>query len=89
MEARSKRIRKRPGSEINGLKEDPVYETTVRRLELDGKPISAPQKWLRVIKVSFRVSITSIFREIHYIPCLSIQASYWIPCNATMSSQQL
>eukprot|EP00532_Pseudo-nitzschia_australis_P001684 CAMPEP_0168179918 /NCGR_PEP_ID=MMETSP0139_2-20121125/10163_1 /TAXON_ID=44445 /ORGANISM="Pseudo-nitzschia australis, Strain 10249 10 AB" /LENGTH=622 /DNA_ID=CAMNT_0008099907 /DNA_START=21 /DNA_END=1889 /DNA_ORIENTATION=- len=50
MEPRSKRIRKRPGSEINELKEDPVYETTVRRLELDGKPISAPQKWLRVIK---------------------------------------
>lgn len=51
MKPRSKRNRKRPRSNVNGLKEDPVYETTIRRLELDGKPIGggAP-KWLRVIK---------------------------------------
>ena len=52
MKPRSKRNRKRPRSNANALKEDPVYETTVRRLELDGKPIGeggAP-KWLRVVK---------------------------------------
>ena len=51
MKPRSKRNRKRPRSNVNGLKEDPVYETTIHRLELDGKPIGggAP-KWLRVIK---------------------------------------
>ena len=52
MKPRSKRNRKRPRSNVNALKEDPVYETTVRKLELDGNPIGkegAP-KWLRVVK---------------------------------------
>ena len=50
MKPRSKRNRKRPLSEVNGLNEDPIYETLVRRLEIDGKPIAAAHKWLRIIK---------------------------------------
>jgi hypothetical protein len=50
MKPRSKRNRKRPRSNVNGLKEDPIYETVVRELELDGKPIAGTHKWLRLIK---------------------------------------
>ena len=49
MKPRSKRNRKRPRCNVNGLKEDPIYETVVRRLELDGKPIPGTHKWLRLI----------------------------------------
>ncbi len=50
MKPRSKRNRKRPRSNINALKEEPVYETSIRQLELDGKPIAGTHKWLRIIK---------------------------------------
>lgn len=49
MKPRSKRNRKRPRSNAHGLKEDPIYETIIRPLELDGKPIGT-HKWLRLIK---------------------------------------
>lgn len=52
MKPRSKRNRKRPRSNANALKDDPVYETTIRPLQIDGQVAAGggTPKWLRVIK---------------------------------------
>mmetsp|Transcript_142 Transcript_142/g.169 ORF Transcript_142/g.169 Transcript_142/m.169 type:complete len:560 (-) Transcript_142:319-1998(-) len=47
---KSKRNRKRPISVANGVNKDLIYETRVRPLEIDGKPIETNHNFLRTIK---------------------------------------
>jgi hypothetical protein len=49
MKPRSKRNRKRPRSELHAI-EEPSYQTNVRRLEIDGKPITSSTGWLRTVE---------------------------------------
>lgn len=55
MKPRSKRDRKRPRSEVHALKDAFEYQTSVRRLELNGKPLAASLRsqnvqWLRLVE---------------------------------------